>query len=174
MTPINKVTSAFALTAGVLFAAYVMLWIITGDARIAATIVVSSSLTVLLLGIGWAASHLSHMSRQAEPVEAQYTVSQPAPALPEPVDNFVSVDDRMAVRRSQIENTAARIYVAMWPHTAPTREAIRRTFPQLQSDGFIASVQAYLKARGRVSGGGQGTPYSWVVSDSPTEAGDER
>ena len=92
---------------------------------------------------------------------------RPQPQLPPP-DDFIAVSDRMSVRQSQIENSATKVFLAMFPHTAPTRSNIKRVFPQMQSDGFISAVQAYLAQRGKASGGGQGREYKWLI-DSPTE-----
>jgi hypothetical protein len=102
-----------------------------------------------------------------EAIDAPFSVLPERKQIPPP-DAFIQVSDRMSVRQSQIENTAVQVYEALWPHTAPTRANIKRSFPQLQSDGFISAVQAYLQQRGRASGGGQGREYKWIVT-RPTD-----
>ncbi len=168
MTPINKVASAFALTAGVLFAAFVMLWIITGDARIAATIVVSSSLTVLLLGVGWAASHLSHMARREPAVDASYAVSVPTqlPA-PEPqAPRFLRQPDGVMVNRDVLLQDAAKILRlrdAGFP--APRRNLIETHLGTTDHER-IRRAMDYLAAIGEVTPAVDGGKREWI---SPAE-----
>ena len=104
-------------------------------------------------------------SNQSDVVAADYEVlpARPQPRLSAP--SFIPIDDHLMVRKTQIENAAATVYMRMWPHTAPTRANIMKQFPQMQSAGFVSAVQAYLRERGRVAGGGQGREYSWVVED---------
>ncbi len=171
MTPINKVVSAFALTAGVLFAAFVMLWIITGDARIAATIVVSSTLTVMLLGVGWAASHLSHMARQADPViDAPYAVTPMGPAqlpAPEPqAPRFLRQPDGVMVNRDVLLKDAAKILRlrdAGFP--APRRNLIETHLGTTDHER-IRRAMDYLAAIGEVTPAVDGGKREWI---SPAE-----
>ena len=170
MTPINKVASAFALTAGVLFAAFAMLWIITGDARIAATIVVSSSLTVLLLGVGWAASHLSHTARREPAVDASYTVSPMGPAqlpAPEPqAPRFLRQPDGVMVNRDVLLKDAAKILRlrdAGFP--APRRNLIETHLGTTDHER-IRRAMDYLAAIGEVTPAVDGGKREWI---SPAE-----
>ena len=62
-------------------------------------------------------------SRREQPIEATYRelpYRAPVPQLPAP-DDFIAVSDRMSVRQSQIENSATKVFIAMFPHTPPTR-----------------------------------------------------
>ncbi|MFZ4773922.1 MAG: hypothetical protein ACOYM3_01075 [Terrimicrobiaceae bacterium] len=80
-------TSVFALTCGVMFSLFVMGWVITGDPRMSATIVTTAFTTILLIGFGWAMSHISHRKNALPPDAPDYQVIQPAPAriqLPSP------------------------------------------------------------------------------------------
>ena len=174
MTPINKVASAFALTAGVLFAAFVMLWIITGDARIAATIVVSSTLTVMLLGVGWAASHLSHtamgavsMARREPAVEAPYAVSAPAhlPA-PEPqAPRFLRQPDGVLINRDVLLQDAAKILSLRDAGFPAPRRALIETHLGTTDHERIKRAMDYLAMIGEVTPAVDGGKREWI---SPT------
>lgn len=172
MTPINKVASAFALTAGVLFAAFVMLWIITGDARIAATIVVSSTLTVMLLGVGWAASHLSHMARREPAVDAPYSVSSPAqlPA-PEPqAPRFLRQPDGVLINRDVLLQDAAKILSLRDAGFPAPRRALIETHLGTTDHERIRRAMDYLAAIGEVTPAVDGGKREWI---SPTEGDHE-
>jgi hypothetical protein len=113
------------------------------------------------------------IDRLTESISRTGPVRQPdiidAPARPvaqlSAAPDWRVLDGNIAVRQEQIESTAIRVYTRLYPHTPPTRENIQRNFPQLKSNGYISAVMALLKERGVADGGGQGSPYTWVVRD---------
>jgi hypothetical protein len=75
------------------------------------------------------------------------------------------IEGNVAIRRDQLEATASKIYIRLYPHTPPTRENIQRALPDLRSNGYITAALAVLEQHGVLTGGGQGRPYSWRITD---------
>lgn len=143
-------------------------WVVFGDAKTAAT--------VLIVGIGILGSFAAGMGAQYfgtnktiehiadafkyRPAESQPIIDvSPRPRLQS--NDLVSVDSQMMVRQEQIERAAVAVYRTMYPLRQPTRTNIQTQFPELKSNGFVAAVQEYLKAHNLAVGGGQGRDYQW-------------
>lgn len=108
MTTANRVMMTFAIVCGVMLSMFVLLWVVIGDARIAATIVASVTITLLLITVGWAMSHMSHMQakERKQPDVITGEARQIVPQLPEarwiPTDTGYTRSDTLDTKAMHI------------------------------------------------------------------------
>lgn len=113
----------FALVCAFAFAVFALVWVIVGDPRMAATIVITSFATVALIVVGFAMSHVSHRTaapRQPDVID----VTPQTPQLPEP--RWVPMSSTTLTRSDRLDNEARRVAQILRDADAPpTREAIK-------------------------------------------------
>lgn len=124
---VNRAASAFALVFGVMLAAFVMLWVLVGDARLAAAMTITAFSVLSLVGLGWGMAHLSHRQQLRGEQPAIYTPdappAPPARQLPEP--KFYQLTPQQWLRSDRIDAEAQRIAQVLRDHDAPpTRDSI--------------------------------------------------
>lgn len=173
--PDNRMFGAIIAGALFEFAVFAALWLVFDSPKMAAALWLFLHMAVIFAAGGAYAMNKAQTNtierladamtqRAPQVIDADWTVK--TPQLPEPrADDWQRIDSNLMLRQDQIEATASKVYMKMYPHTQPTRENVQAMFPSLRSNGMITAVMGYLVERGVAEGGGQGSAYHWSVRE---------
>ena len=140
----RQALNAFMVTIGVLLGSFLMLWIVTGDARIAATMVVTAGMTIMLILIGVAIANRSH--HNAPPQQPHYMIDAQPETLQIPEPRWVPSAPNTLTRTNVLDDKA-RILAQCLRDAGlpPTRQNIKLYGTDLHLQGNEAASLVYQR-----------------------------